>query len=458
MLHFLVDCLCLCCLYLTALDMVQMMTIFVTYNVCAFLTQPLTGWLADRMKQRHWMLLGADGLLAVAVLGAGVVESLGDAHTSEWLMLGVATLLGLGNSLFHVWGGKEVARQTGNDIRALGVFVSTGAFGLAVGAVFASWGLLYLLLLFICLLSVTCIRMELKELGMRNEELGMGNEELGVRNEKLGMGWDAGVRVSIPHSSFLIPNFPFLTPHSLFPIGVVAAMMLAVAIRSFAGESYTTGIDKTPLLLLTLGATSMLGKMAGGWLVRGLGMVRAIILMVVGATLCWMVKSKHLALMLLGLFLVNCTMPVTLYWTNAALKGREGLAFGLLAAALMPGYLMATSATASHLLAALIPTIFIELGVLWLLKERRKKVLLSSVAVNMLTNVPLNLYLIYVNDGAATILMGEAIVVLVEALWYYAFTRHIKQACIYSILCNAISFLIGLLLFLMTEYFIVLTP
>ena len=417
MLHFLVDCLCLCCLYLTALDMVQMMTIFVTYNVCAFLTQPLTGWLADRMKQRHWMLLGADGLLAVAVLGAGVVESLGDAHTSEWLMLGVATLLGLGNSLFHVWGGKEVARQTGNDIRALGVFVSTGAFGLAVGAVFASWLLLYLLLLFICLLSVTCIRMELKELGMRNEELG-------VR----------------------------------FPIGVVAAMMLAVAMRSFAGESYTTGIDKTPLLLLTLGATSMLGKMAGGWLVRGLGMVKAIILMVVGATLCWMVKSQHLALMLLGLFLVNCTMPVTLYWTNAALKGREGLAFGLLAAALMPGYLMATSATASHLLAALIPTIFIELGVLWLLKERRKKVLLSSVAVNMLTNVPLNLYLIYVNDGAATILMGEAIVVLVEALWYYAFTRHIKQACIYSILCNTISFLIGLLLFLMTEYFIVLTP
>ena len=419
MLHFLVDCLCLCCLYLTALDMAQMMTIFVTYNVCAFLTQPLTGLLADRMKQRHWMLLGADGLLAVAVLGAGVVESLGDAHTSGRLMLGVATLLGLGNSLFHVWGGKEVARLTGNDIRALGVFVSTGAFGLAVGAVFASWGLLYLLLLFICLLSVTCIRMELKEL--------------------------------IPHSSFL-------TPHSLFPIGVVAAMMLAVAMRSFAGESYTTGIDKTPLLLLTLGATSMLGKMAGGWLVRGLGMVKAIMLMVVGATLCWMVKSQHLALMLLGLFLVNSTMPVTLYWANAALKGREGLAFGLLAAALMPGYLMATSATASHLLAALIPTIFIELGVLWLLKERRKKVLLSSVAVNMLTNVPLNLYLIYVNDGAATILMGEAIVVLVEALWYYAFTRHIKQACIYSILCNAISFLIGLLLFLMTEYFIVLTP
>ena len=45
---------------------------------------------------------------------------------------------------------------------------------------------------------------------------------------------------------------------------------------------------------------------------------------------------------LTGLFLINCTMPITLYWANALLKGYEGLAFGLLAAALIPGYLLAT--------------------------------------------------------------------------------------------------------------------
>ena len=44
-----------------------------------------------------------------------------------------------------------------------------------------------------------------------------------------------------------------------------------------------------------------------------------------------------------------------------------------------------------QILTALIPTILIELGVLWLLLERQKKVLLSSIAVNVLTNVPLNL-------------------------------------------------------------------
>ena len=45
--------------------------------------------------------------------------------------------------------------------------------------------------------------------------------------------------------------------------------------------------------------------------------------------------------LLAGIFLMNTTMPVTLYLANDVLPGREGLAFGLLAAALIPGYLLA---------------------------------------------------------------------------------------------------------------------
>ena len=51
-----------------------------------------------------------------------------------------------------------------------------------------------------------------------------------------------------------------------------------------------------------------------------------------------------------------------------------------------------------------------------------------------------------VNDSMGDILIGEAVVFLVEAVWYWFFTRNLKQAAIYSFLCNAISFLIGLLL------------
>ena len=105
------------------------------------------------------------------------------------------------------------------------------------------------------------------------------------------------------------------------------------------------------------------------------------------------------------------------------------------------------------LLAALVPTILIELGVLWLLLERRRRVLLASVAVNVLTNVPLNLYLMLANDdiGLGHILVGEVVVFVLEALWYLAFTRNLRQACIYSALCNAVSFLVGILAEILVE-------
>ena len=105
-----------------------------------------------------------------------------------------------------------------------------------------------------------------------------------------------------------------------------------------------------------------------------------------------------------------------------------------------------------QLLVSLIPTILIELGVLWFLLERRKIVLLSSIAVNVLTNIPLNLYVLLVNDSMGDILIGEAVVFFVEALWYWFFTQNLKQAAIYSFLCNAISFLIGMLLWLIFSF------
>ena len=305
LLHFLVDGLCICCLYLTTDNCTDMVLTYVIYNVLAFLTQPLTGWWADKIRQKHWMLLGAVLLLTLAVMTASLRTLFQSPNLAQTLLLIMSILLGTGNSLFHVWGGKQVALRTGNDIRALGLFVSTGAFGLAIGGVFASWLLLYVFLLSICALSVAAIKF---------------SEGEAPPAETISSEWKSWNGVGL----------------------IIAFIMLIVAGRSFAGEAYTTGITKSTLLIVVLGAVSMLGKMAGGWMVKGLGMWKAVTLMVVGAVLCFMGKEVHIAVMLTGLFLVNCTMPVTLYWANALMKGREGLAFGLLAAALIPGYLLAT--------------------------------------------------------------------------------------------------------------------
>ena len=97
------------------------------------------------------------------------------------------------------------------------------------------------------------------------------------------------------------------------------------------------------------------------------------------------------------------------------------------------------------LLLALVATILIEFVVLWLLGERNRLVLGSSVVINMLTNVPLNLFLYYIDNSFTTIIIAEVIIMFIEALWYFLFLRNLSRAFVYSILCNAISFLIGIL-------------
>ena len=91
---------------------------------------------------------------------------------------------------------------------------------------------------------------------------------------------------------------------------------------------------------------------------------------------------------------------------------------------------------------------------LWFLRERRRSVLWSSVVINVLTNVPLNLLILQwgVIDDMPALLLAEAVIVLVEAVWYFCFVHSWRQAFIYSLLCNAISFLTGLLVQLLYSF------
>ena len=305
-LHLMVDGLCLCCLYLLApaLSAQRLVVIFLTYNMLAFLSQPLTGMWVDRMKQRHWMLLASVMLLALAVLATAV------AATRSFSTIGipvVAILLGMGNSLFHVWGGKQVATETGNDIRMLGAFVATGALGLSIGYVFFSWLLLCFLVLAISLLSVFYITIDKESIEATSRS------------------------TSTKHS--------FST--SLISL-ILLALMTAVMLRSLIGETFTIGLPKSNAIVLLIGGVSMLGKMAGGWIAHRFGIISTLVSVMLLALACHLCRNQGMVVFFVGLFAVNCTMPITLYLANMVLPGREGLAFGLLAAALIPGYLIST--------------------------------------------------------------------------------------------------------------------
>lgn len=310
LLHFLVDGLCVCCLYLLAEShqLTHIVAAFMTYNVLAFLTQPLTGWYVDRVERKHWVLLASILLLTLAVLAAALMTNIPSWRDSSVCLLVVASLLGMGNSLFHVWGGKQVVLKTDNDIRALGVFVSTGAFGLSVGVVFHSWPLLLGFLLAVSVLALAYMNIDTATDNMSGHVV------------------DHGTTVSFSRLAVWL---------------AMAALVAFVLFRSFVGQSFSSGMGKTSAIILTLGAVSMVGKMAGGWLVKAMGLLRALLFVLLATLSCLVFRTSHPVILMVGLFMINCTMPITLYLANVVMRGREGLAFGLLAAALMPGYLLA---------------------------------------------------------------------------------------------------------------------
>lgn len=304
--HFLVDGVCVCCLYQLTypFSISHLVAIFMTYNILAFLTQPLTGWVADRLRYRHWMLLASVLFLISGVLVSGIIGAIASLKESWVAMIVVASLLGIGNSLFHVWGGKETVVKTSNDIRALGVFVATGAMGLTIGFLYYSWVLLILLLFLMCLLAAAYTWIDTTPVDDRRRLA-----------ERPRHGW-------------------------LLAALALLLIMGVVMLRSFIGSVLSAGMMRGEVIALLVGAVAMMGKMAGGWMARWMGVVLSLAVMVVAVAVCLLLKTASPVVPFLGLFAVNCTMPVTLYLANLVLPGREGLAFGLLAAALMPGYLL----------------------------------------------------------------------------------------------------------------------
>ena len=304
--HFLVDGVCVCCLYQLTFpfSIPHLLTIFMTYNVLAFLTQPLTGWVADRLHHRHWMLFASVLFLVLAVFSSAVVAAVQSPVRSWTSMFAVALLLGIGNSLFHVWGGKEMAVKTDSDIRALGAFVATGVMGLTIGLLYYSWMLLLLLLLLACILATGYVWIDTMPIDCRHRLV-----------DRPRQGWKVAALALL-------------------------LIMAVVMLRSFVGSVLSAGMMRGEQIALLVGLTAMLGKMAGGWMARWMGLVAALGVMAAVVVACLLLKTACPVVPFIGLFAVNCTMPITLYLANLVLPRHEGLAFGLLAAALMPGYLL----------------------------------------------------------------------------------------------------------------------
>lgn len=325
-LHFVVDGICATIVFSSLYTETyhQSFLVFMLYNSFAFLLQPLVGLLIDRLHKPKLFLV-----CSVLFLSLGWV--------CKESTIFAAICLGIGNSFFHICGGKEVTLHTKNDLASLGIFVSTGAVGLMLGTNYYSDPLLFSLF---TILFVGAILYSLSKEEKLEETLPVNRDYKKI-------------------------------PRIFYLVGIV----LIVMIRAFVGKIVILDFEVTDLAIILIAISTCLGKMLGGVSIKYFGGVRQVIaISMLVAIPCLVLWNKSLYAVCIGIFMFNFSMPVTLYYANCFCPKQEGFAFGLLAAFLFPGYLLGMlefTAYETYLCIAILSVISL-LGILVIARGEKK--------------------------------------------------------------------------------------
>jgi MFS transporter, FSR family, fosmidomycin resistance protein len=261
--------------------------LIVVYNLLAFGTQVFFGLASDRFKSPKFF-----AMCGCAVTAASVVE----VYSSPTVTV---MLAGLGNAMFHVSGGTVSLNLTPKKATAPGIFVGPGAVGLAVGTLvgvggsFVSWP--FILLLTLSMLSI----------------------------------WVQDV----PDIDYCRGSCKKIDSFVL----ALSLFLAVVSLRSFVGLTVALPwkTDYTLLAALTLAVAS--GKMLGGFLADRYGWTKVVVSASLASAPLLSFYNQTPQLALLGVFLFQMTMPVTLTAIANLLPGRPGFAFGLTCLALVAG-------------------------------------------------------------------------------------------------------------------------
>jgi len=266
--------------------------VVLAYDVVAFGSQVLLGWCTDRFASPRLATLLGITLTSLSLL----------ACSSNL----VATLVcaSLGNALFHLGAGANVLRGGLERAAPAGVFVAPGALGLAFGIYYGAqanrgplWPLWLLSLL--ALGGLLCVRF--------------------------------APLAPVTHKPERAPLHAARSTHL-----AIGLLLVSIMVRSLVGMSAARGYARSELLLLGIPGAAFLGKSLGGFIADRLGWIEASVFALL-ASMPLLGSAPPALWLLLGLFLFQMTMPVTLTAVARLLPHRLATAFGWTCLALIIG-------------------------------------------------------------------------------------------------------------------------
>lgn len=285
------------------------------YNVGASLSQPLFGWLADRIGPR-WLVVGGMGWMTFFFTLA--------ALAGNWLALGALTVAGIGSGMFHP-AGTMVASLTSQTARsrATAVFFFAGQMGLFMGPIVAGLALDWHGRTGYVIIPLTTL------FAFAYGWLWLTNDAAGLHAEKTERAQARTARV-IQRQEWIRRGIPLTIIILTSSTVSIAAVTFAPKLFTEAGYAQTRVGILSGMLMLGSALGGIVGgawgdRIAGKWVIVT-GMVGLIVPIYLYIPAAGLVQP---ALLLLAGFFVGMPHTILVLNVQSLFPGRRALASGL---------------------------------------------------------------------------------------------------------------------------------
>ena len=322
--HFAVDFSCAFLLFrlvrLGSIPYERVVFSFVLYNCLAFGLEFLIGLFFNARTARFAAVIGELLLAAGLLCGMSVASDftcVSDALEARysWRLALACVFVGVGNAFFHVGGGIDSLAPNDGRYWRSGVFISTGALGLAFGMRFgndAESGLSFEHIFIMTIICAGIVWFFCKN-SARSSQKNLKNEQSGVKSEKL-----------ISNSSFWVVCVLLFVVFSRSVVGFVAPEIWKVkSLPAFSG--------------ISLAVAAFLGKFSGGF-AADFSDARTYGVWALIAAIPLLEFSSRPTLFWIGVLLLNSTTAITLSAVARICGNLIGFAFGLTTLALLGGF------------------------------------------------------------------------------------------------------------------------
>ncbi|MCL2164821.1 MAG: hypothetical protein FWH55_10635 [Oscillospiraceae bacterium] len=291
--HFLVDFACAFLMFRSIAGTPDGYLCALLYNFCAFTLQAPFGIIADRWN--HNFLF--------AIIGCVLV---GLAYGITYIPIAAVLVVGVGNAMFHIGGGVDVLNVSDKKLGALGIFVSSGAFGVYYGTMHGKGDGLsaFFIPLLLAAAAVLIFILHKAQKGMYPKNAAFSLESAG-------------------------------SPHILI---AAVCLFFVVCLRSFVGLALNLPWKDVGYWGTALTCAVVFGKVIGGFIADYFGLSKTAALSLGVAAILFLFPAIPLA-GVAAVLAFNMTMPVTLWAMAKIFPDAKGFAFGLLSFGLFLGFL-----------------------------------------------------------------------------------------------------------------------